>query len=58
MTISVTKSENSYGMGDINSTEVILKVENLTKIYVSSMGKVVPQKGTNPLESQLLSEQG
>ncbi len=41
MTISVTKSENSYGMRDINSTEVILKVKNLTKIYVSSMGKVV-----------------
>jgi len=47
MTISVTKSQNSYGMGYINSTEVILKVENLTKIYVSSMGKVVSLRNVN-----------
>ncbi len=47
MTMSVTKSGNSYGMGDINSTGIILKVENLTKIYVSSMGKVVSLRNVN-----------
>ncbi|MGA9154382.1 MAG: ABC transporter ATP-binding protein [Candidatus Nitrosopolaris sp.] len=36
--MSVAELGNSYS---INSTEVILKVENLTKIYASATGKVV-----------------
>jgi len=49
--MSVTKTRSSYNIGnktqDYTGTEVILKVENLTKIYVSSMGKVVSLRNVN-----------
>jgi putative ABC transport system ATP-binding protein len=45
MIMSATRRENIYNGNrmhqEYTSTEVILKVENLSKIYVSSMGRVV-----------------
>jgi putative ABC transport system ATP-binding protein len=45
MIMSITRHENIYSdnrsQQEYIGTEVILKVENLSKVYVSSMGKVV-----------------
>src|SRR6266516_142903 len=44
MTMSITRNEDIYSIGGrdyTDSSEITLKVENLSKIYVSSMGKVV-----------------
>ena len=44
--MSITRRESIYGgnrihQDNVDTTEVILKVENLSKVYASSMGKVV-----------------
>jgi putative ABC transport system ATP-binding protein len=46
MIMSITRRESIYGgnrihQDNVDTTEVILKVENLSKVYASSMGKVV-----------------
>ncbi len=50
MTMSITRNEDIYSIGGrdyTDSSEITLKVENLSKVYLSSMGKVVSLRNVN-----------
>ena len=48
--MSITRNEDIYSIGGrdyTDSSEITLKVENLSKVYLSSMGKVVSLRNVN-----------